>query len=122
MEHYDIAKLLLLVPAMYSAEAYGIPFNKGFTEIIRRPDSWNHSDAWQLLTQYTGRLLVIAGEKDTVIPPAVITKIYDSATNATERSLYTAPNASHFVFTDLQANDTDSMDFALDLITETLKM
>ena len=120
LEHYDVAKLILLVPAMYSAEAYNIPFNKGFTEIIRRPNSWNHSDAWQLLTQYTGRLLVIAGENDKVIPPTVITTIYDSAINAAERDLYTAPNASHFVFTDLQANDTDNLDFALSLVLEML--
>ena len=122
MEHYEVAKLILLVPAMYNAEAYEVSFNKGFSEIIRQPQSWNYSDAWKLLTQYTGRLLIIAGENDTVIPPEVITGIFDSAINAAERSLYTAPNASHFVFTDLQANDKESLNYALGLIMETLSI
>ena len=118
---YDVDKLVLLVPAMYTAEAYEIPFNRGFTEIIRRPQSWHHSDAWELLAQFRGKLLVIAGECDRVIPRGVITRIFDSAVNTAERNLYIAPNTTHFVFTDLKANDNDSLDYALNLIVETLR-
>jgi hypothetical protein len=106
---------------MYTAEAYKVPFNGGFTEIIRRPQSWHHSDAWEFLMQFRGKLLIIAGECDPVIPRGVITRIFDSAVNAAERNLYIAPNTSHFVFTDLKANDKESLDYALNLIMETLK-
>ncbi|MFA5028968.1 MAG: alpha/beta fold hydrolase, partial [Candidatus Methylomirabilota bacterium] len=75
-ERIPVASLLLLGPAMYAAEAYAVPFNGGFTEILRRPGSWEDSDAWELLSRFAGRLLIVAGERDTVIPPGVIRRIH----------------------------------------------
>jgi uncharacterized protein len=108
LEYYQIKNMILLVPAMYTASAYTIPFNEGFTDIIRQPESWEHSDAWNLLSGYRGRLLIIAAENDKIIPKGVINKIYDSAVNAKERKLFVAPRASHLVFTDLRTNDPES--------------
>ena len=79
LEHYRIKDLILVVPAMYAARAESIPFNRGFTEIIRQPQSWIDSDAWPLLAAYRGRLLIVAAEHDGVIPRDVIDRIYDSA-------------------------------------------
>ncbi len=107
LEHFQIKSLILLVPAMYTSQAYTTPFNRGFSDIIRQPQSWVQSDAWRILADYTGRLLIVAGENDQIIPRDVINRIYDSAVNAVERKLYIAPNASHFVFTDLRSNDPD---------------
>ena len=121
LARYRIANLILIGPAMYAAEAYAVPFNRGFTEVIRRPDSWEHSDAWRLLAGFTGRLLVIAGEKDAVIPSGVIRNIYDAACNAAERTLYVARGASHLIITDLRARDPDQFAHVLDLMTRTLK-
>lgn len=120
LRRYAIANLILIGPAMYTAEAYAVPFNAGFTEIIRRPNSWEASDAWALLSRFTGRLLIIAGENDAVIPPGVIRSIYDSARNAKERTLYVAPNASHLIITDLRAHAPDRLDRVLDLMIRTL--
>ncbi len=108
LEYYQLESLILIVPAMYTASAYTIPFNEGFTDIIRQPESWEHSDAWNLLSGYRGRLLIIAAENDKIIPKGVINKIYDSAVNAKERRLFVAPRASHLVFTDLRTNDPES--------------
>ncbi len=105
LEHYQIKTLILLVPAMYTSRAYSVPFNGGFSSIIRQPQSWIRSDAWRILAEYTGRLLIVAAENDPIIPRDVISRIYDSAVKASERQLYIAPNASHFVFTDLRANN-----------------
>jgi pimeloyl-ACP methyl ester carboxylesterase len=121
LEHYQIKNLILLVPAMYTSRAYSIPFNRGFSEIIRQPQSWIQSDAWRLLADYTGRLLIVAAENDLVIPRDVINRIYDSAVSATERRLYFAPNASHFVFTDLRAKDPKEFDHVFDQICNMLK-
>ncbi len=107
LEYYPIKSLILLVPAMYTSTAYTVPFNAGFTDIIRQSESWHHSDAWDILSGYRGRLLIIAAENDQVIPQGVISKIYDSALNARERKLFVAPRASHFVFTDLRSNNPD---------------
>ena len=107
LEYYQIESLILIVPAMYAASAYTIPFNEGFTNIIRQPESWQHSDAWNLLSGYSGRLLIIAAENDKIIPKGVIHKIYDSAVNARERNLFVAPRTSHTVLTDLRSNNPE---------------
>jgi uncharacterized protein len=120
LPRYTIATLILLGPAMYAAEAYTVPFNAGFTEIIRRPQSWESSDAWVLLSRFTGRLLLVAGEHDTVIPPGVIRNIYAAARNATERRLFVAAGASHLILTDLRANAPDQLDRVLRLMSEML--
>lgn len=121
LKHYEIKSLILLVPAMYSARADAVPFNRGFTEIIRQPQSWNDSDAWDILAQYKGRLLIVAGENDRIIPRAVINKIYECAVQATERKLYIAPDASHFIFTDLRRNHPAEFDYIFGLMCRTLK-
>lgn len=120
LRHYAVASLLLVVPAMYAAEAYPVRFDAGFTEIIRRPESWQASDAWGLLARFTGRLLIVAAEQDAVIPPGVIRTIYDAAAQAAERSLYVAPGVSHMVLTDLRAKDPARLAEVLGLMTRLL--
>jgi len=120
LSRYAIDSLILLGPAMYAAKAYAVPFNAGFTEIIRRPNSWESSDAWDLLGRFTGRLLLVAGERDTIIPPGVIRNIYDSARNAKARTLFVAPGASHLILTDLRANAPDQLDHVLTLMIDVL--
>jgi hypothetical protein len=101
--------------------AYTVPFNEGFTDIIRQPESWDHSDAWDILAGYRGRLLIIAAKNDKVIPKGVINKIYDSAVNAKERKLFVAPRSSHFVFTDLRSNNPDGFRHVLGQIIAMIK-
>ncbi len=121
LEYYQIRSLILLVPAMYDSMAYTVPFNKGFTEIIRQPESWDRSDAWQILSEYKGRLFIIAAENDEVIPHGVIKRIYNSAVTAEERRLFVAPRASHRVLTDLRSNNPDGFCTLLGQIIEMLK-
>jgi pimeloyl-ACP methyl ester carboxylesterase len=121
LAHFQIKSLILLVPAMYASQAYTTPFNRGFSDIIRQPQSWVRSDAWRLLADFTGRLLIVAGENDQVIPRDVINRIYDSAVNAAERKLYIAPKASHFVFTDLRENNPAEFKYVFDQICTVLR-
>ena len=121
LRRYDIANLVLIGPAMYAAETYAVPFNGGFTEIIRRPKSWEASDAWDILPGFAGRLLVVAGERDPAIPPGVIQRIYESAANTKERAVYVAPGASHMIITDLRTKDPERLDQVLGLMTQTLR-
>ena len=121
LEHFHIKSLILLVPAMYTSQAYTTSFNRGFSDIIRQPQSWVQSDAWRLLADYTGRLLIVAGENDQIIPRDVINRIYDSAVNAAERKLYIAPQASHFVFTDLRENDPAEFNYVFEQICTVLQ-
>ena len=121
LEYYQIKCLVLIVPAMYDSRAYTARFNKGFTEIIRQPQSWDRSDAWEILSGYRGRLFIIAAENDEVIPQGVINKIYDSAVNAKERKLFVAPRASHAVFTDLRSNNPGGFSSVVRQIVEILE-
>jgi uncharacterized protein len=120
LPRYQVESLILVGPAMYTAEAYAVPFGAGFTEIIRRPRSWEGSDAWALLAQFRGRLLIVAGEHDAIIPPDVIRNIHNSARQAGERTLYVAQGASHLIITDLRAHAPDQLDRVLDLMTRTI--
>ncbi len=121
LDYYQIKNMMLLVPAMYDSKAYRVPFNKGFTGIIRQPGSWGDSDAWQILSEFKGRLFIIAAEYDEVIPPGVINRIYDSAVKAKERIFFAAPQASHAVFTDLRSNNPDGFCKVFSQIVEILK-
>jgi hypothetical protein len=120
LEYYQIKSLILLVPAMYTSMVYTVPFNQGFTDRIRQPESWGHSDAWDILSGYRGRLLIIAAENDKIIPVGVINKIYDSAVNAKERKLFVVPQTSHTVFTDLRSNNPEGFCSVLGQIVEML--
>ena len=62
----------------------------------------------------------MAGERDRVIPPAVIQGIYEAAKNAKERTLFVAPGTSHTVLTDLRAHAPDQLDRVLGLMTGVL--
>ena len=121
LQDYRIANLILLVPAMYDSAAYAVPFNQGFTQLIRKPQSWENSDAWQILSGYRGRIFIVAGETDQVIPPEVIRRLYDSAANAAQRKLFIAPGASHSVFSDLRLNQPEVFRRLFGEIVEMLK-
>ena len=63
--------LILLVPAVYTPQAYEIPFrSRRFQPSFASPDSWQDSDAFRILEEFNGNLLVIAAEADAVIPMA----------------------------------------------------
>ena len=121
IERYPVENLVFLVPAMYSVEAYPVAFNDGFTQIIRKPNSWEYSDAWELLADFKGKLFIVAAEFDRVIPYGVIEKIYASAIRARRKELQMAPGVSHFVFSELRAKNPKAFEHILDLMVETIE-
>lgn len=92
---HEVRNLILLVPAMYTPEAYEAPFDGGFSQIIRSHWSWEKSDAWAILSEFGGNLLVVAAEHDTIIPFEVVERTFQSASRARSRKLHVAPKASH---------------------------
>lgn len=113
-----ISGMVLIVPAMYDRKAYDVPFNGGFSDIIRTPFSWRRSDVPKVLSNYAGKLLVIAAEKDKVIPEEVIHLYHDSAVNAEYRCLYRVADVGHMIFTELRENDPSRMEIILEEITK----
>jgi pimeloyl-ACP methyl ester carboxylesterase len=122
VEHYPVETMVLLVPAMYAESAYRYAFGGGFTEIIRKPGSWRSSDAWRILSAYTGRLFLVSAEKDPVIPDGVIRTICASARNAEELVHNTVADAPHFVLTYLRRENPLALEALMKRIVGMLKI
>ncbi|MFF4749692.1 alpha/beta hydrolase [Streptomyces sp. NPDC002514] len=71
--HYRarVAAVGLCAPAVYASAAWPLPFGDGFTEVIRRPDSWRDSPALGVFAGLTARAVLATPGTDAVIPPAV---------------------------------------------------
>ena len=94
-EMFAVNNLILLVPAVYTPRAYDLSFGFEFSTTIRTPGSWQISDAFSIISEFKGNLLIIAAEVDDVIPVKVIEGIYASAKNAKSRFLHIVPNSRH---------------------------
>lgn len=70
--HPDLAGVILQSAAAYSQAAEHIPFGPDFTAELRRKGSWQDSDTFVDLDNYIGKVLVMYGEHDDVIPKGVI--------------------------------------------------
>lgn len=87
--------LVLVVPGIYCPQAYEVPFGPAFSQVIRQPRSWADSDAWGILSRFTGHLLVIAAGDDEVVPLEIPQRLHEAAENAASRSLLVVPGAPH---------------------------
>jgi len=102
--HPDIKNIILFYPAIYSANAFAVPFTDEFSAIIREPKSWADNDVIGPLQKFTGNLLIIIGENDQVIPIEAIEMIYSNATSAASREIVTVPEAEHLLLPKLLQN------------------
>ena len=94
-EIFAVNNLILLVPAVYTPQAYDLAFGTEFSTVIRVSNSWQNSDAFSILEGFKGNLLIIAAEYDNVIPIEVIVRIHESARHAKINILHTVPDSEH---------------------------
>ncbi len=92
---FDVKSLVLFCPAIYSERSFPVKFGEGFTEIIRELDSWKQSATLQLLEKFEGKLLLVIGELDTVIPPGVIEALDKHSPNVSKKEIYRIPGCPH---------------------------
>ena len=95
LETRRVESLVLVVPGVYTPSAYELPFDAGFSAVIRKPRSWEATDAWDILGRFSGRLLVIAAENDAVIPSEIPERLVDAARQARWRQLHVVAGAQH---------------------------
>jgi pimeloyl-ACP methyl ester carboxylesterase len=98
--HYGdrVAALGLCAPAVYTTEAWAVPFGDGdgrFSEIIRQPDSWRDAPALQVLRAYEGRAVLAVPGTDAVIPPAVTESLQDALAARAQYTRFELPDAQH---------------------------
>ena len=76
-----VTDLVLIAPAAYSPElvAQKICFGSAFSEIIRRKNSWQASDAFEKIANFGGHTLIIQHQNDEKVPDAIVQKYFNSA-------------------------------------------
>jgi uncharacterized protein len=94
-ECLNVKTLVLLVPGVYHQSAYEIPFGPDFSVAIRKPRLWADSDAFKIISKFSGSLLVVAGELDPVIPLEIPERIVSAANLAQSRELLVVPAVGH---------------------------
>lgn len=96
--------LILQVPGAYTPDAFAVPFGPAFSAVLRQPDSWLDSDAWDRLAGFRGHLLLVEAEHDAVIPRALSQRLHDSASQAKSRSRLLIDGAGHLLAAHWQAH------------------
>ena len=99
--------LILICPAVYDHAVYSLQFDSGFSEGIRRSESWRDSDAFELLSQFQGNLLIIIGSQDQVIPKDLPNLLYTAAAKSSQREIMVIENADHQIHTWLRSHPGD---------------
>lgn len=113
---HRVDALVLIVPGVYTPSAYEVPFGPEFSAVIRRERSWIDSDAWEILSRFEGRLLVIAAEHDAVIPLEIPQRLVAAATRAQSSQLHVVQGAEHNRLWSLLEEDPASFDAAVDMV------
>lgn len=120
-EQHKVDALVLIVPGVYTPSAYGVPFGPEFSAVIRRERSWVDSDAWDILSRFEGRLLVIHAEHDAVIPLEISDRLFGAATRAASRQLHIVQGAEHNRLWSLLQETPADFDAAIDMVVNTIK-
>jgi uncharacterized protein len=90
-----VPRLCLAIPAAYATQAFEVPFGPQFSQILRTPGSWVPSDAFDLVADYTGHLLVLSAEEDRVVPSEIPQKYLACAHNSASRQHHIIQRAGH---------------------------
>ena len=101
---YPVATLMLFVPAFYSPNAFKASFKEEFHDVIIREDGWKSSDAWALLKDFLGSLLVVGAEHDEVIPGGIYDALDEHSPLVSYKELITVPGSPHRVLPFLSEN------------------
>lgn len=112
LEKYPVQNLILFCPGIYDRQAINIRFDSGFTEMIRRPESWKNTDAAEILEKFQGNLLVLIGSKDNIIPRGVIELIDQHSPNTKKKEILNLEGAPHGIQAWMIANPDRAQEIA----------
>jgi len=90
-----VARLCLAIPAAYATRAYEVPFGPQFSQILRTPGSWRQSDAFDLVADFQGHLLVVSAEEDQVVPQEIPHTYVKRAAQSASRQHHIIARAGH---------------------------
>ncbi|KAF1071050.1 MAG: 2-succinyl-6-hydroxy-2,4-cyclohexadiene-1-carboxylate synthase [Variovorax sp.] len=101
--------LVLFCPAAYVAEAEDAPFGPRFQGVLRatRDEDYAASPAFAALDRFEGRLLLVLGGEDAVIPAAVLAQYAQRARRAKSVEVLRLAGAGHKLHEWLPAHPRD---------------
>jgi alpha-beta hydrolase superfamily lysophospholipase len=94
--------LVLYCPAAYVPAAQHLPFGPGFQQVLRASSDFANSPAFAALEDFEGRLLLIHGSEESVIPPQVEQAYAQRARRARSVEVLRLPGAGHHLHAWLQ--------------------
>jgi esterase/lipase len=97
LDKLTVENLILFCPALYSTKAYSVQFDSGFTDIIRKSESYEDSSVLEKLHNYKGRLLIVIGDNDEIIPSKVIDLYWNSAMKVKSKQKVVLKDTPHLI-------------------------
>ncbi len=92
-----IERLLTLVGAAYDPAAFELPFGPAFTAVLRTPGSWRASLAFEQIERFRGRITLVRGAEDNVIPPCIADTLAARASLAERVEVIDLPATGHLL-------------------------
>ncbi|MBZ5493595.1 MAG: lysophospholipase [Acidobacteriia bacterium] len=111
--------LILFCPAAYSAEAMELTFGESFTSAIRKPGAYINSPAFQALSSYRGKLLIVAAGKDMIIPKDVIGLYAASAPLAKSKKTIWLEDSDHKIHSWLADHEAERASILREVLAAT---
>jgi uncharacterized protein len=90
-----IDHMVLMVGAIYTRNAFTLPFGPDFSAAIRQPYSWREAETLEMMSDYRGGLTLIRTLDDTVIPFEVADLLAQAARSARFVRRIDIPDVDH---------------------------
>jgi len=104
---YEVDKLVLFCPAAYSIDAWNCRFDQGFTEAIRKHNSYYQNNIKELLQCFNGKIMLILPENDEIIPKEVNDTYISEVSKRSNSSVYYVSNCTHPIHRWLKNREED---------------
>lgn len=99
--------LVLFSPAVYPEDAMGLKLDQKFPMAARASGTYLNSPAFRALSTFKGKLLIVAAERDTVLPRDVIDLYVESARSAKGTKVIKLDTTEHKVNLWLQEHEEE---------------
>lgn len=111
--------LVLFCPAAYATAAQEATFGPRFQSVLRSTVDYAGSPAFSALEQFEGKLLLVYGTSDSVIPAEVFEQYERRATRAKQVEVVRLPGVGHRVHDWLRSHPEEYKN-VLDSVLQTL--
>lgn len=110
-----LKSLILFCPAIYAPEAFELPFDERFSNVIRQENSWKRAEVVNSLEVFDGSLLIFWGSEDKIIPKDIIDYLDGRAKSVSNKEIIVFPKVGHELWNYIY-NSRLYMDFVIERI------